>query len=184
VATTLGHTLAGAVLAEWTARRPRGAPVSRRTALVLCCVLANLPDLDFLASYLIIGDPRRLHGGVTHTLLFVLVGSLLFAVGRWFGSFGRTFVLGGMALGSHLVLDFFAGQSLGVADGWGVMLFYPFSESRLESPVKLLFGARHRDVRALLSRENAFALLWEAAVFLPLLWLSARNPRRSVESAP
>jgi hypothetical protein len=163
VATTLGHTLAGAVLAEWTARRPRGAPVSRRTALVLCCVLANLPDLDFLASYLIIGDPRRLHGGVTHTLLFVLVG---------------------MALGSHLVLDFFAGQSLGVADGWGVMLFYPFSESRLESPVKLLFGARHRDVRALLSRENAFALLWEAAVFLPLLWLSARNPRRSVESAP
>src|ERR1700744_2761245 len=73
---TLTHIVLGAALGEVIAGKKLGKKV-----LLIGAIAANLPDIDFVASFWL--DSARdvwFHRGITHSLLFVVVVSLLLAI--------------------------------------------------------------------------------------------------------
>ena len=178
MASTVGHALAGVVLYQCFSNDDGGRGLPRPLALAASAALANLPDIDFFLGYLIHGDPRAMHAGVTHTVPFALLAALGAAGARLFGGVGRTFGIAFLIVLSHVLLDFASGTSLGFAPGHGVMLLYPISEERWDAPIKLFLGAHHRDLESLLSLHNLTAVLWESAFFVPLIYLLAQRWRR------
>ena len=76
---TLTHIVLGAALGEVLAGEKLG-----KKALLIGAIAANLPDIDFVASFWL--DSARdvwFHRGITHSLLFVVVISLLLAWVAW-----------------------------------------------------------------------------------------------------
>ena len=97
-----------------------------------------LPDLDFLAGVLF-RDPGGFHNEGTHSLVVGLVFSLaLGVVLAWKPTLGfvRGFLITLASYEMHVVMDFFT------YGGRGVMLFWPLSASRFQSPVLLFYGVR------------------------------------------
>jgi hypothetical protein len=172
MASPVGHTLAGVVVFYLSGgRRLKRQGHTSWQELAPFLLLPNLPDADFLMSYLLYDNARLLHGGMTHTLAFVAVCSLLIMPSRLFGSFLTTFLLTFVLIGSHLFIDMSSGDPISGEIGVGVMLFYPFSMERIHSPLVLFFGIRHRTVHDLLSIYNLFAVLWDSLLFLVIITL-------------
>lgn len=97
-----------------------------------------LPDLDSIAGILA-GDFGRYHNNGTHSLLVGLAVSLLVAGVLWFVKrydFVLWFVVLLASYEMHVIMDYFT------VGGRGVMLFWPLTLQRFESPVKLFFGVR------------------------------------------
>jgi inner membrane protein len=72
---TITHIVLGAALGEVLAGEKLG-----KKALLIGAIAGNLPDIDFVASFWL--DSARdvwFHRGITHSLLFVVVISLLLA---------------------------------------------------------------------------------------------------------
>ncbi len=142
-------------------------------------VFPNLPDIDFLIGAILYHDPRLLHYGVTHTLGFAALFSLLMVPFRLFGGPLKTGVTTFFLVGSHLFLDMSSGHPFSRIEPVGVMLFYPFSEERFVSPLPFLFGVRHGTVGDLLSIHNFLAVGWEVSVFVFLTALRRLSVHRA-----
>jgi inner membrane protein len=138
MATPIGHSLAGYAVCHLSGP----AQDAGRVPLIWLCILLSIaPDLDFLPGILL-GRPAMYHQGVTHSLGFALMVSLMIAVlytlKGW--PFPAIFKLAFFAYSSHLVLDFFG------YDGrppYGMPLFWPLSMEYFISPVPLFWGVRH-----------------------------------------
>jgi len=173
MASPVGHSLAGLCIYAVTASRWRFSDLllDWPAALFFAC-LANLPDADFLLGLVFYGRFNILHGSLTHSLLFLAAASLLISRLRFTdGSFGRRAWIAAALIGSHDLIDAFASQNLGRNPAYGVELFYPFSRSLIAAPVSLFYGVRHSNLGQLLSFENVRTVLYELAVFLPILFL-------------
>ena len=123
----LTHSLVGAALAELTL--PSDAPrATRRTFFITGIVAANLPDADLLYTRITAAPLGALlhHRGHTHTVVGIAVLGLAMAavcalppiratVDAWRN---RLWLLIGLGLASHLVLDFW--NSYGVHPFWPV----------------------------------------------------------------
>jgi hypothetical protein len=108
--------------------------------LVATTGLSILPDLDVVPGILM-GDLGRFHNNVMSSLMAGLVVAL--GVGGFVGlsqhsGFLKWFVLTLGCYELHLIMDFFT-------VGRGIMLFWPFSTNRYQSPVKLFYGLRWSD---------------------------------------
>lgn len=104
--------------------------------LVIIMGVSLLPDLDSIAGVLT-GDFGRYHNNGTHSLLVGLAVSLLVAGTFWFVKrydFVFWFVILLASYEMHVIMDYFT------VGGRGVMLFWPLTLQRFESPVKLFFG--------------------------------------------
>jgi len=135
----LAHALAGWAVYRGGVRGGTGAPAAR-TVAAAAIALSLAPDLDALPG-LATGNLGRYHNNMSHSVLFALAVALLVAaaahrVGGW--SFGRWFTLALTCYMLHVTMDFFT-------VGRGVMLAWPFSEERFQSPVKLFYGLRWSD---------------------------------------
>ena len=64
----IGHTLAGCAVA--LALIPPGMPQAWE-AWAVCLISANLPDTDFIPG-LLVGNPRAIHRGPSHTIIAAL----------------------------------------------------------------------------------------------------------------
>lgn len=179
----LGHSLAG-VLVYQTAG---GEAAKGRRVAVLCVAAAVAPDLDFLPG-LIVGMPALYHQGISHSVLFASLASLVLALG--FGRAGRSWprlwAVLFIAYASHLVIDLFGPDA---RPPFGVPLFWPLTDQPFLAPVKLFMGFHHAGrtgastaewMRGVLSLRNVAALAVEVAWFLPAIILIARRRRRSV----
>lgn len=93
-------------------------------------IVATIPDLDvalrlFYSSY----DMLRIHRGLSHSLLFGLLGALLvaFIMQRFRGfrevTFVRLWMFSALCLITHSLLDY--------CTSYGTQLFLPFSDARL-----------------------------------------------------
>ena len=136
-------------------------------------VLANLADLDILLGFLVFGDAHRLHGGITHSVIFAFFVSCLLAVfPKPLMPVPQRF---GLALGlllSHPLMDFFQSPlGFGFTAGPGVALFSPVTDRRFMSPFSVFLGVQHRSWAQLLSGHNVVAVLSELLYLLPLLLL-------------
>ena len=131
------------------------------------------PDADTVGFALGIPYAHALgHRGASHSLVMAAVGSVALALLlRGTLPFGRTALFAFLALGSHSALDAFTDGGLGAA------LFWPFTSERYVAPVQPIpvapIGA------GMLSARGAYVLLFELAMFSPLiaygLWPRARR---------
>lgn len=170
-----GHTLAGLAVASLL-----GAPSGRDGWQTV--FLANVADVDLLPGLFGGGmGPDAEHGMATHSLgAALLTGTLAGAATRWRGGrFGPRFAQATTAYASHLFLDYLGKES---AIGDGMMLFWPVSRRRIASEHSwfrtITSKSRKRGfVLGLCNLNNVAALLGEAAVLGPALWLARRLRR-------
>jgi inner membrane protein len=170
MATPLGHSLAGFAVYTFVPSVKR----DRLGLALLCIIMANAPDLDFLPGILA-GRPALYHQGITHSIGFALLVSLgTAAVYRvWGQSFSLIFTTAFLAYLSHLVIDFFG------PDGrlpYGEPLFWPISDSYFIAPTPVLLGVHHvastfgstqEWLRGIFTAHNIRAIIFEIVLILP-----------------
>jgi len=193
VASPIAHTFAGfwtflilavqlktQLAAHWRQWLPR---------LGVLMLVANLPDLDFLAGWFD-GNANQLHRSFTHSLTFaILISLVLSCMWRIVPGFWRSTILYFTAYSSHLLIDFFTGAKIGwTRAGFGMPLFWPWSKE-FSSPLILTFGIRHKNFAALFSLSNVWVCTYELlicsaiTVVVLALWKARLNPRMDLPSA-
>lgn len=156
--------------------------------MALAVLAASAPDLDFVPGILM-GDANRFHRGPSHSLaaaaLFGVIVYLLARVTR--AGAVRLAVLGFLAYGSHLLLDFFT-QDKG--EPFGIPLFWPVSSDGFMSPWQVFGSVKHgvpgdsleTALGYVFSVANVATVAVEVVVLAPVLlasWLiSGRLVRR------
>jgi membrane-bound metal-dependent hydrolase YbcI (DUF457 family) len=156
----IAHTTMGYVIHRiYRGRRPQ--PNLRRLGplpglLLVTAGISLFPDLDSVAGVLW-QDFGRYHNNGSHSLLVGLALALTAGGLVWWrkqSGFVYWFGLVLLCYQFHVVLDFFT-------VGRGVMLFWPLSSARFESPVKLFYGFHWSD--GLVSINHIWTLLNELA---------------------
>jgi membrane-bound metal-dependent hydrolase YbcI (DUF457 family) len=145
------------------------------SGLVLLALLA--PDLDVLWGLISSQPLRSYHNGITHSLLLGVPFGVLFGL-IWCGLAGRgalpAGLLGMLAYQSHVIIDFFTW-------GRGVLLFWPLTGHRFQSPFFLFLGVRHSGgVSAWVHLVNFL----NDVAFALVVWLVARWVQTRRQSAP
>ena len=182
MATSLGHSLAGYVVYRCSGKTK--IP-ERFILMIICIVMANTPDLDFLPGILI-GQPALYHQGLTHSLGFAVMASLGIAGIFSFKKkmFSVVFKVCFLSYASHLVIDIFG------PDGrlpYGIPLFWPISGAHVISPVQLFPGAHHASstsaslqewLYGVFSLHNLGAIAIEIIIIVPFLFLGQLYRRR------
>lgn len=103
--------------------------------LILVTGLSILPDLDVVPA-IIFRDMRAYHNNISHSLLFgipvaLLVAGIFQQVYR--SNFWLWFVICLISYDLHVVMDALTADR-------GVMIFWPLTEERYASPVKIFYG--------------------------------------------
>lgn len=169
----IAHTTMGYVIHKlYQARRP-GRSLGRLGPLpgllVLAAGLSLLPDVDSIAGILL-KDFGRYHNNGSHSLFVGLavalaIGGLAWRIKR--SGFVDWFVLVLLCYQFHIVLDFFT-------VGRGVMLFWPLSAARFQSPLKLFYGLHWSDgilsINHLWTLFNELAFAALAALVIHFAW--------------
>ena len=181
MATPIGHSIAGYVLARWS-----GSAEAQNafTTMLLCIGMALAPDLDFIPGILV-GQPALYHQGITHSLMVALALSGVIAAIFWIWRrvFWRVFLLGSFSYSSHLIIDFFGPDR---RPPYGEPLFWPLSEGYFISPFRLFLGVHHAGttsastgdwIAGVLSLYNLGAIALEVLLLAPLAIL-IRNTQK------
>ena len=161
--TSVGHALTGAAIGVSVIPKG-GSSIHKIVHLVVFILLANLPDLPMLNW----GHEKYFY---SHSLfvngLFIALGSLLLTLSKKvFTKIGARLVLiaGAGAWLSHLLLDSFYNQGL------GVMIYWPFSTAHLALPIPWL--AALPGVPPPLTAAMVPIFVLEFLTFSPLLLLA------------
>ncbi len=183
MASPVGHTLSGIVIYSLVQRlQQKQLTLKDWKVLLPFLFLPNLPDIDFLIGYVLNADPHTMHGGVTHSLGFILLVSVFAIPFRLFGSAIKTFFISFALIGSHLLLDMTSGQLFMGGKGYGVMLFYPFSEQKVHFPLTIFWGPKHRTIEDLFSIENVHGIFWEILIFIPIIFFLRKRQKNGIIS--
>lgn len=168
MASTVGHSMAG--LAICLAATPKGG-VGRllredKARIAGYMLLANLPDLDFLAGAVLYGDAEKIHGGVLHGLPFAALVAVALALAIPAASRLRSFLVYFAVIASHDIIDLFTSyRGVGRVETTGAAIFAPFVERKITMPVALFFGPTHGTLDKLVSLHNVAVVAYEVALF-------------------
>jgi membrane-bound metal-dependent hydrolase YbcI (DUF457 family) len=179
MASPVAHTLLGFTLFNLWPFRSRGLQIRPWVLYGLVAAASLAPDLDFIPG-LFLGDPNRFHQTVSHSL------SMAFALALVFGAILRLRYTGsswlkwsGLLLaliGSHLLLDFFTED---YRPPIGFPLFWPFSETPRTSPLPIFPASVREFSRPDFWSQNAYVLLVEGCLLLPLWYASWKHSQES-----
>lgn len=172
--TPVGHTLFAFIINLTAPRKGRKESLLLFGVLVLA---ALVPDFDYFP--VLWGDftlANLNHQGFTHSVFFALLASVALAyVASWLGCGkpARLFPFVFSASLSHLLLDYltFDGR-----DPVGIMLLWPFSDARFNSPVSVFGGIIKGSFSEIVSAHNVGVVLQEVLVLAPvafLVWIIA-----------
>lgn len=121
---SLTHIALGAVIGDALVSKQIG-----KRSLLIGALAQSIPDVDFVAGLWLDTDNNLLaHRGLTHSILFIVLASLIcaFVAGRWFRnsgiSPGKWFLVILLETSVHLFLD--------TMNVYGVGLFEPFFDHR------------------------------------------------------
>lgn len=159
---TLTHIVIGACIGEIIAGKQLG-----KKALVIGAIANSIPDIDFMASFWMPVTKELLaHRGFTHSLLFVLLFTPLFA----FFS-GKLFRRRGIAINTWMLfwgLELFTHLFIDVFNAYGTGLFEPFNHYRVS--FNTMFVA-----------DPMFSI-WPGLVLIVLAILKIGNNKRKIWS--
>jgi inner membrane protein len=161
----IGHALSGIAFRQ---ARPGVFFAKPWHEVVFFLFLANLPDLDFLPGILA-GFPNTYHHGIVHSLGFAVAAA---AAGGWLfhhfwkRSFRQVTVIIFLMYVTHLLLDYFAGDT---KPPYGMPLFWPFSNEYFLAPrplfLNIVRSSRSNDFfSSLFNRHNLEAALREIMI--------------------
>ena len=182
MATPIGHALAGCAIYGFCAAPNEG---DRRYLMMLGILMAISPDFDVIPGILM-GKPALFHQGITHSVGFGLMASVIVAsvYSMRRRAFFSVFTLCLVSYVSHLVIDIFG------PDGrlpYGIPLLWPMSGEHFISPVQLFLGVHHSGftsastlnwMEGLLDMHNLGAIGLEIALIAPLILLGKQYRRR------
>ena len=174
------HTTAGYVLYRLSRKADNQQSKRKRyknlpPLLLFSIGMSLLPDLDSIPG-LIVGNLSLYHNNAFHSLsvgvLVALVGGLIaryaLRLNYWLG-----FLIGLVGYEVHIILDYFT-------IGRGVMLFWPLTQERYESPIKLFYGLRWSE--GLLSYKHLWTLASETLVVAVVFLLDRVSIRKSSQA--
>jgi inner membrane protein len=155
---SLTHIVLGACIGEAIAGKKLG-----RKAMLLGAIAQSLPDMDFVTAFFL-SDTQDIvaHRGITHSLLFIVVGTLVlsFLSDKIFRktplSYKSWFLLFGINLFVHVFIDSF--------NAYGTGWFEPFSHRRFSFNVLFVI--------------DPFFSIWPFLGMLGLLILRGHDRRR------
>lgn len=174
MATPIGHILAGYALYKISRASREASP---RNLLIMSIIVAVSPDFDFVPG-LVMGNPALFHQGITHSLGFALLVSVVIAGLCYVRgvSFQFIFTLCFVAYLSHLLIDFF-GHDL--RPPYGIPLLWPVSETYFISPKPIFWGVHHAPstyasirewVDGIVGMHNLHAIGVEIALLCPIIF--------------
>jgi inner membrane protein len=155
---SITHIALGAVAGEAIAGRYLG-----KRAMLYGALAQSLPDIDFIGAFFLSpADNLLFHRGLTHSLLFVLIATGVFATSAFF--YHRVqkippailIMFFGTELLLHLVLD--------VCNAYGIGLLEPFNSERFS--FNILFVA------------DPFYSIWLGIAMLILIFMDSKNQAR------
>lgn len=182
--TPIGHSFAGYAVYNFTA----GAKNRNRLGLILLCIsMAAAADLDFLPGILV-GRPALYRHGITHSLGFTLIASLLIAgiISIRMRPFSLIFNLCFISYLSHIVIDFF-GPSSPYRHPPGIPLFWPISRENFISSVQLFLGVHYDSspsasisewIKSMIDLYNIGAIALEIVLIMPFIFLGRLYRKR------
>lgn len=150
------------------------------TALA-CAFAACAPDLDIALSLLLTGSTTLLHSGPTHSLWFALLAGCIAWVACRRSPMRTPLALAiGLAVASHVLVDWLTGPQPGWHRSFGVPAFWPLLDERLHAPLTLFRGVRHGGIAIWFTPHNlgtaAIELLFAVPVGLLSLHVLRRRP--------
>jgi membrane-bound metal-dependent hydrolase YbcI (DUF457 family) len=176
--TPVGHALAGYAVYTFSV-----APTNpnRLKLAFLCIFMATAPDLDFLPGILI-GRPQLYHHGITHSVAFAFVASLVIAgiVSIRMKPFVLIFSLCLISYLSHLLIDFLGSSGHNWHSVVGIPIFWPISREKFSSTVGLYLAFRYNSLpsvtiiewfKSMLNLYNINAIVLEVALMTPFILL-------------
>jgi inner membrane protein len=184
VATPIGHALAGYAIYTACGSSREG---KQRNLIVLIIIVALLADFDLILG-IVMGRPALFHQGITHSLGFALLVSVVIA-GLYYGrgmSFPFIVAVCFFAYLSHLVIDFFGPDA---RLPYGIPLLWPMSDKYFISPVPIFWGVRHAAstnagtgdwIGGLLDIYNVGAIIVEILLLAPFMILARRYRQGSI----
>lgn len=125
--------------------------------LVFILVIGNLPDLDFIPGILV-GNLNKYHQGLTHTLGFALIVSIIVWLGCIFLKIKKPLYYTGLTillLFIHYITDCLNMDS---RPPIGVNLFWPFLDKHIQMPFPIFYPFNRTDLSKILSLDNLIAL--------------------------
>jgi membrane-bound metal-dependent hydrolase YbcI (DUF457 family) len=166
--TPIGHSLAGAVIYALSTRR-RNLLASWRW-LVVCMIVAALPDIDFVPALFGRFDiANRVHRHVTHTaLMAVVVGIVAYGVLRGLRRARpvRYAAIIFSCWASHIFLDLLGKD---YRPPIGIRFLWPFVGKSYKIPLEVFLDV-HKDTYAdVFTAHNAVVLLQEVLIFGAML---------------
>ncbi len=176
MSSVIGHAMAGIAIGSAFGAGP--AKEKKGRIFAVAALLAIVPDLD-VPAYIAFGSfGIAPHRGVTHTILFAVITSMIAAAAgsRYLRlTMLRTFILALGVLLSHLALDYFMGC------GTPLQLLWPFSKTGYLFPYKVVptafYGLSAGSLASILIHPlTLIGILFETTIFLPLILLSNRRP--------
>jgi inner membrane protein len=154
----IAHTTMGYVIYKAYQARGPGRSLGQLgplpKLLILTAGFSLLPDIDSIAGFLL-QDFGRYHNSLSHSLFVgLVVAGLIGGLAWWIkrSGFIEWFAIAFLCYQFHIILDFFT-------VGRGVMLFWPLTSARFQSPVKLFLGLHWSD--GLVSFRHVWTLLSE-----------------------
>ncbi|WP_028580356.1 metal-dependent hydrolase [Desulfogranum japonicum] len=177
----VGHTLSVCIALPILGRgiwQKKASP----SLLLASIFVANSPDIDFLAGFLV-GAPNQFHHQLTHSFFFALITGILFAVlfsdkdkqqKNSTPQRTRLFLYFTFLATLHLVLDLFCTDTTAP---FGLMLLWPLSNEYLISPIALFSDIRRASdtssfIPSLFSLHNFLAVLQEVGILTGLCLMS------------
>ncbi len=103
--------------------------------MIMVTGLSMLPDLDVIPAF-IFRDMHRYHNNFSHSFLFAIPVAFLVAVifHRFYrSSFWLWFIICLISYDLHVFMDALTAER-------GVMMFWPLTEARFASPIKIFYG--------------------------------------------
>lgn len=175
----IAHAAAGYAIYKLLTRRKVGGNLWRigplPIILIIAIALSFLPDFDF-APGILIGDYDAFHNSYSNSIIVGLLLALLVGLVARISRRPQPFfwlLITFLAYELHVLMDYFGA-------GRGAMLFWPITDERYVSPVKLFYGLHRSD--GLWSIRHLWTVLTEAIFAVALIVLANLLERSNISS--
>ena len=148
--------------------------------LVFFVFLSSLPDFEFFyIENNTIHFSNIYHRGFTHSIFFAFFIYAILSLINWLIFKKGTHFILFLTIFSHCILDLFSFDSPLSENGYGIKLFWPFSDKYFISPFTIFQGIDSNDLTNISAWKN---VLFDFILIIPcslIIFFNAKNKKRA-----